>query len=318
MNDKDTKEKRKFGDILKENLQKITIILVSIIYIVQGLFTIAKKDTSIWDILGSIAFSIIVGVVISSSMNSMGLKDGRKSQSFINSMKVYGETKEKATPYFDKLSAWCDYKNSVDLESQRKEIIQNAGLKWKLYKVGYYSKYKPEENEKIKALENANKCKIERLTSQQLLSDLPSSKYIKKRFGESEQEYKRRNAFFDTITKFITGIICGLYGLSPLITKDNFQEKMASVLWNTMQISMWLTFGVMKYVNAKSFIEDEYRQTHLIQKTEYLNEFIITIQNNPSVINEFDEDKEVQQYLDELMKEKENVEYDTREKNIHN
>ena len=46
--------------------------------------------------------------------------------------------------------------------------------------------------------------------------------------------------------------------------------------------------------------------------------FIITIQNNPSVINEFDEDKEVQQYLDELMKEKENVEYDTREKNIHN
>ena len=85
-----------------------------------------------------------------------------------------------------------------------------------------------------------------------------------------------------------------------------------------MQISMWLTFGVMKYVNAKSFIEDEYRQTHLIQKTEYLNEFIITIQNNPSVINEFDEDKEVQQYLDELMKEKENVEYDTREKNIHN
>ena len=80
MNDKDTKEKRKFGDVLKENLQKITIILVSIIYIVQGLFTIAKKDTSIWDILGSIAFSIVVGVVISSSMNSMGLKDGRKSQ----------------------------------------------------------------------------------------------------------------------------------------------------------------------------------------------------------------------------------------------
>ena len=65
-----------------------------------------------------------------------------------------------------------------------------------------------------------------------------------------------------------------------------------------------------RYSSAKSFIEDEYRQTHIIQKTEYLNEFIITIQNNPSVLLEYDEDREVQEYLDELMKEKENTKND--------
>ena len=310
MADKDTKEKRKFGDVFKENLQKVIIILVSIIYIVQGLFTIAKKNNSILDILGSIAFSIIVGVVLSSSMNSMGLKDGRKSQTFINSMKVYGETKEKATPYFDKLSDWCDYKNSIDLESQKKEIVQNAGLKWKLYKIGYYSKHKPDEPDKIDALELADHCKIEKLTSKELLSDLPYDKYMKKRFGQSEQEFKSRGIFMDILSKSFMGIICGMYSLAPLLTQENIADKLANVLWNTMQIAMWLAFGMMKYSSAKSFIEDEYRQTHLIQKTEYLNEFIITIQNNPSVINEYDEDREVQEYLDELMKEKENTKND--------
>lgn len=298
------KEKKKFSETLKDNLQKITIIIVSIIYIVQGVFTIAKKDTSIIDILGSISFSIIVGVVISSSMNSMGLKDGRKSQAFVNSMKKYGETKELATPFFDKISAWCEYKNSIDLEAKRKEIIQNAGLKWKLYKIGYYNENKPSDNDKLKALEKAKHCKIEKITSQELLSDLPSEKYMKKRFGEGEKEYKTRNLFVDLLSKLLIGCVCGMYSLMPLLTEENINEQLASVLWNTMQISMWLAFGMIKYSNSKSFIEDEYRQTHIIQKTEYLNEFIVTVKNNPGVINEYDDEEDVEKFLEELVKQK--------------
>lgn len=319
MNEKDTKEKKKFGEVLRDNLQKITIFLVSTIYIAQGLFTITKRDTSIWDILGAISFSIIVGIVISSSLNSLGLKDGRKSQAFINSMKAYGETKEKATPYFDKLASWCNYKNAMELDQRKKEIIQTAGLKWKLYKIGYYTQNKPEREEEAKALELADKCKIERLTSQALLSDLPSEKYAKRRFGQSEQEYTSRGMIFDVISKVFTGIVCGMYSLSPMFTQDNISEKLANVLWNTMQIAMWLAFGMSKYANAKSFIEDEYRQTHLIQKTEYLNEFIVTMQKNPSIIDDFDEDREVQKYIDELINEKKGgiVENEQRKEDVH-
>lgn len=89
------KEKKSVGEVVRENLQKIIIVIVSLIYIVQGLFTLQTKNATILDILGSIAISVVVGVIISASLNSMGVKDGRKSNAFIQSIKTYGETKER-------------------------------------------------------------------------------------------------------------------------------------------------------------------------------------------------------------------------------
>jgi len=308
----DKKNKKKLTDLIKENLQKIIIIIVSIIYIFQGIFALRTKDTTIWDILGNIGMSIVVGVIISSSLNSMGLRAGRYGDIFMGSMEAYGLAKNKATPYFDKLSSWCDYKNAQELEAKKKEIIQNAGLNWKAYKFGYYDDKKnleKLEERQIKALKDVKFCKIYRLVSYELLSDLPQQKslsifgktIIPKRFGEDEASYKTRNAISNLFSRIFMSIICGAYTLMPLINADNKAEIIAGMLWNAMQILMWLTFGIMKYMNAKSFMEDEYRQTHIIQKTELLNEFIITMEKNPSVIVDYDEDAEIDQYIVEYI-----------------
>lgn len=308
----DKKNKKKLTDLIKENLQKIIIIIVSIIYIFQGIFALRTKDTTIWDILGNIGMSVVVGVIISSSLNSMGLRAGRYGDIFMGSMEAYGLAKNKATPYFDKLSSWCDYKNAQELEAKKKEIIQNAGLNWKAYKFGYYDDKKnleKLEERQIKALKDVKFCKIYRLVSYELLSDLPQQKslsifgktIIPKRFGEDEASYKTRNAISNLFSRIFMSIICGAYTLMPLINADNKAEIIAGMLWNAMQILMWLTFGIMKYMNAKSFMEDEYRQTHIIQKTELLNEFIITMEKNPSVIVDYDEDAEIDQYIVEYI-----------------
>lgn len=316
---KEQKDKRKITDAIKDNLQKITIVIVSFLYILQGLFTIAKKDTSIWDILGSIGLSIMVGVIISSSMNSMGLKDGRLGDIFTASMKAYGKAKENATPYFDKLNAWCDYKNFQELEFTKKDIIQSAGLNWKAYKYGYYNEHRDKLDEKqIKALEQAKYCKIERLTARDLQSDFPQTRRtmfgFKKlgRFGESEKDYKNKTLVSDFLTRVFMSVICGLYTLKPLWDGTNKQEVIAGIIWNMLQIMMWIALGTIKYVNAKQFIEVDYRQSHIIQKTEYLNEFTVTMQNNPSVIENFDETIEIDKYIQEYIKEKEAAENDPR------
>ena len=316
---KTDKEKRKITDAVKDNLQKITIVIVSMLYILQGLFTIAKKDTSIWDILGSIGLSIMVGVIISSSMNSMGLKDGRLGDIFTASMQAYGKAKEDATPYFDKLNSWCDYKNFQELEFTKKDIIQSAGLNWKAYKYGYYEEHKDKLDEKqLRALEQAKYCKIERLTARDLQSDFPQTRRtlfgLKKlgRFGESERDYKNKTLVSDFLTRVFMSIICGLYTLKPLWDGTNKQEVIAGILWNMLQIMMWIALGTIKYVNAKQFIEVDYRQSHIIQKTEYLNEFTVTMKNNPKVIEEFDETIEIDKYIEEYIREKEALENDTR------
>lgn len=296
-------DKKRLPEFFRDNIQKIIIFLCCVLYMTQGIFDVVKKEATIWEILGNIGISVVVGVLISSSLNSMGLKDGRRSDIFINSMKAYGGAKQKATPLFDKLPAWCEYKNAWELEMKRKEIIQSNGLSWKAYKFGYYDKHPEKLNDKQKkALEKVKECTVYRLTSQELLSDLPKNFQTDNRFGESEREFETRNFLYDIISKIFMGIVLGLYGLEPLLTGENFAEIIPGIIWNTMQILLWLSLGLMKYAKARSFIEDEYRQTHIIQKTELLNEFMVTMEKNPNVVKEYDEDEYINNYIDEYIK----------------
>ena len=306
-NKRETKKKRKFSETLRENLQKITILLISFIYIIQGMFQIRHRDTTIWNILGSIGISIIVGFIIASNLRSMGIRDGRRSEIFVGSMMSYAKAKEKATPEFDKLSAWCEYKNAQELEFKKKGIIQGAGLNWKAFKLGYYDDEKNlvKLNEKqLEALEEAKYCKIYRINSQELLSDLPSL-FGKNgsRFGQSQNEYLIKGGIVDIFTRIFIGIVGGLYGLYPLFTGENLTQIISGMIWNTLQVIIFLAFGLLKYNQSKTFIEDEYRQTHIVQKTELLNEFVVTMQKNPEIIETYEEDmeKEMEEYIENYM-----------------
>lgn len=298
--------KKKIGDMIKYNLQKVVIIIVSILYVIQGLFSISKKDTTIIEILGAIGISIIVGITISNAFNSWGIKDGMNSSKFLTSCEVYGKTKIEATPNLDKLSAWCEYKNAQELEMKKKQIIQSSGLKWKAYKLGYYDENKSNlKHEQINALKEVSELKIETISPDDLLNISISEKSKKYgRFGKSIKQFEKINFITDLASKIGLGVLCGLYGLAPLINGDNAGDLLASMVWNTMQIMLWLSLGVIKYADAKSFIEDEYRQNSVILKTEYLNEFIVTLKNNPKIIEEYDEDEEIDKYIESLIKER--------------
>lgn len=309
--------KTKAKQSIKDNMQKLLILAVSALYVAQGLFSLQQRETTVIEVLGNIGISLVVGIFISSCFNSMGLKDGRNSELFVGSVKAYGVAKEKATPFFDKLSAWCDYKNTQDLLSLRRTIIQEAGLNWKAYRFGYYDEHQEKLNDRQKeAIKNAKNAKILKLNSQELLSDLPITTKGKipffgsesKKFGEDKADFQRRTTITNAITKIGMGLVCGLYTLIPLITKDNAQEYIAGVIWHSTQIAMWLIFGYVQYFGSKSFMEDEYRQTHIIQKTEYLNEFVITIQNNPDIINNEEEEIEIDKYIQEFINSRKAVE----------
>ena len=66
---------------------------------------------------------------------------------------------------------------------------------------------------------------------------------------------------------------------------------------------MWLSFGFQKYIDSKYFMEYEYRQSHLVQKTELFNEFIVTMQNNPTIIYTYDVN--IDEEVDKFIKQKE-------------
>lgn len=302
------KKRKKFADFVKDNLEKIIIVGVSLFYISQGLFVLVKKDTTIWDILGSIGESVAVGLMITACLNGLGLKDGRLCEEFLKSLRIYGESKAKATKYFPKLPSWCEYKNAQSLEIAKKEIIQDAGMNWKAYKFGYYDE--PETVERLNddqklTLKEVEDCKVPKITYREMLSDLPKKNKTNGKeqfFGETENEFKRKNLYQDFFLKLMLAIIGGLYALTPLLTKENMMEMIAGLIWNTFQIVMWLSFGVLKYNNARSFMINEYRQTHLVQKAELFNEFVVTMETCPEVINNYDEDAKTDKYIQEYFK----------------
>ena len=128
---------------------------------------------------------------------------------------------------------------------------------------------------------------------------MPKNRFSEKnRFGETVLEYQTKGTLLDIIVKLGLAIICGLYTLEPL--KD---ANWAGLIWNLLQILMWLSFGFQKYIDSKYFIEYEYRQSHLVQKTELFNEFIITMQNNPNIIYTYDVNIDLE--VDKFIKQKE-------------
>lgn len=306
--------KAKLSEKIRDNLQKIAILIVSIVYVFQGLFAFVQRDSTVLEILGNIALSIIVGVVISSSLNSMGLRDGRRSELFINSTKAYGEAKSRATPMLDSLPKWCRYKNADELEQAKKAIILSGGLSWKAFKFGYYDEHKENLDEHQKeALEKAKTCTILEFAYSDLLSDSEFSNNSGKgvfkkingklygRFGRGEKDYLLGGSIGDFTSRIFMGIVCGLYMLVPAVTG----AAMAKVVWNTLQVTLWVGAGMLKYSNAKYFMENEYRQTHIIRKTEYLNEFVATMQNHPEVIEQDVEEIAINKYIEEWVKKKE-------------
>ena len=292
--------KTKASSTVREKLQIVIIALICCVYIAHGLFTLEESKQTIAEIVGNIAWSGTIGVIISSMFTSQGLKDGRNTELFLNSLKAYGDSKSRATPWFDKLTTWCSYKNAYDLEIRKREIVEGAGLNYRAFTVGYYDEH-PEvlTEDQLKALENVDTCKVLKITQRELLSDMPKNKFSEKnRFGETVLEYQTKGTILDIIIKLALAIICGLYTLEPI--KDS---NWAGLVWNLLQILMWLSFGFQKYIDSKYFMEYEYRQSHLVQKTELFNEFIVTMQNNPNIIYTYDDN--IDEEVDKFIKQKE-------------
>lgn len=89
----------------------------------------------------------------------------------------------------------------------------------------------------------------------------------------------------DIISKIGISVIIGYYGVK-LIEEFNY----ATLIWNTLQVGLFLIMGVIKMYQAYSFITDEFRG-RIIKKIDNLQKFdnYISLQQN---IKEIQDDKE--------------------------
>lgn len=305
--EKATKKKNKVFENILSHLEILVIAIIGVLYVCQGLYQFAAKNATLVEIIGSIVESFIVGLMIYTNLRKLGLRAGRKDENFIASIGYYSNAKEKTKNYREKTPAFCNYKNKQTLDTLRKDLIEDVGLSYTLWKQGFYSKQSYEElnldKDQIHTLETIKSIKAPKIRPNELYSDLPhySTKQALKygQFGQDEKSYTFINGATDALFMFVSAIITGYFGLEPIINADS----LAQALWNLIQLIIWISFGVMKYYQSYMFMVNEYRQTHIIQKAEILYEFISIMSKNPHALDEYDDELK---YLKKLEEEKEN------------
>ena len=117
-----------------------------------------------------------------------------------------------------------------------------------------------------RAYKKALRVKVKPLVSSNLTSDgvKPSDPFD---FGKSKREYTSQKSAGDVLVKLLMAIIFGYFGVS-LASEVN----VASIIWNGLQIVLYITGGVIQMYNSFMWVVDDYRGS-VVKKIDYLQKF---------------------------------------------
>ncbi|MBQ7761888.1 MAG: hypothetical protein IJ400_07520 [Clostridia bacterium] len=285
--------KKNFTELFYKNVHYITVVLISLIYIGGSMIMISKTGRSVSEIVGTGLLSMIVGFLINGIFRQIGVQRGDEDEKMQATTRLHSQTVEKAMPYIDKLDSFCQRENASTRKRLRGGILLEAGMDYKSYfddegkqichEYRLYSKedvksagffggmsLKRKNHQRKKALDKAVTLKLNQLTPQALTSWGGKSENPFD-FGKSKTKYTRGQNATDLVLRLLLAIVFGYFGVS-LVGEIN----VASIIWNTLQIVMYLCGGVIQMYSAYVWVTDTYRGT-IMQKIDLLERFLHTL-----------------------------------------
>ena len=201
---------------------------------------------------------------------------------------THGETVVKISPYIDRLDEWCKLKNEENLKVQRTRVLASEGMRYEDYfnEDGSAKDFKPDEEKlknktlrktekaRIRCFKKALHLKLTPITAGALTSE-GGKKQDPYNFGRTKGQYETQTSVRDIITKICIAGIFGYYGVR-LIQDFNY----ATLIWNGLQVAIFLIMGCIKMYNSFMFVTGEYR-TRIVNKTNNLEMFHNYIQSLP-------------------------------------
>ena len=284
-------KKNSFTEAIYKNAGYIVVVLISIVYIASSLINISRSGKSIYEILGAGVLSLIVGIMINGVFRSVGLRRGDEDERSIATHQLHAKTVDEVTPYIDKLDLFCEAENKRALKTVRTRILAKEGLKYGDYfdedGAAISTEFKshsredategghvlhrprkacPMEKAREKAYLKALRIKIKPLLASNLTSDGVKAEDPFD-FGKSKREYTNGRNASDVIIKMLMAIIFGYFGVS--LASD---INVASIVWNSLQIVLYITGGVIQMYSSYNWVVDDYRGS-IIKKIDYLQKF---------------------------------------------
>lgn len=278
----------KIRDFFKQNIGYFIVALVSIVYIATAFITVDETGKTIGEIIADTAVVFFLGLFINRVFDLQGMMNGDRDERVQMAIVTHGETVVKISPYIDRLDEWCKLKNEENLKVQRTRVLSSEGMRYEDYfnEDGSAKDFKPDEEKlknktlrktekaRIRCFKKALHLKLTPITAGALTSE-GGKKQDPYNFGRTKGQYETQTSVRDIITKICIAGIFGYYGVR-LIQDFNY----ATLIWNGLQVAIFLIMGCIKMYNSFMFVTGEYR-TRIVNKTNNLEMFHNYIQSLP-------------------------------------
>ena len=290
-------KKNSFTETFYKNAGYVVVVLISLVYVASSLINISKSGKTVYEIIGAGVLSLIVGIMINGVFRSMGVRRGDEDERTVATNALHAKTVDEIAPHIDKLDDFCERENKRAIREIRTRILAREGMKYSDYfdeeGAALYDEYKSKKSETLcsahserhflhrvhhredaqeiarkRAYYKALRVKLKPLVSSNLTSDGVKANNPFD-FGRSKKEYTTQRSASDATIKVMMAIIFGYFGVS-LASEVN----VASIIWNALQIVLYVTGGVIQMYSSYMWVVDDYRGS-VIKKIDYLQKFKI-------------------------------------------
>lgn len=209
------------------------------------------------------SLTIVIATFVSFINYISTIKAMCETEAFIKTLRFYQKKKEAIEKYTQYIPAFCSYKNQQVYEEMKKNIIEEAGIRYEEYIKKSFKKSALEDwqKKKLKAIE---KISVKKLKSSDLLQEHGQSSTKTSLLPISQREHQKNFLISGSIQKTITSALGGL-----VVT-------FGVVLGNWV---LGITYGfviVFSYISsviiATDFVSTTLRNRFLA-KADLLNEF---------------------------------------------
>lgn len=260
----------------RDNMVNLILALVCIIYIFRGIANIEYSGKTIFEIIADTFITFIVGISIKTLMGKNGIIDGRKSDKFMRTSKLYSQQLDSITPNIEHLDAYCDYKNWLVLRRRQTTILRKAGLSYRLFSRGEYDDSSDPSIQAI--IKKAREVDVFQITSSMILNVIDSSEEETRILKLDIRNYEKAKLRNNILIGASTALLFGLCSLE----KGVFD--IAGILWTTIQVAIFLVLGALEYLNCFEFIAENFRGKMKVV-IGYIDEFKNLIEKRPELFD---------------------------------
>ena len=261
-----------FAEAFYKNAGYLIVALVSVIYVSSSLINIEKTGKSAYEIIASGILSLIVGAMINGVFRSIGIKRGDEDDRTVATCALHARAVDEISYAIDRLDEFCQGENKRAKREVRTRILAKEGLKHDDYfnNDGDAIGTAPTDRKKKRAYNKALRVKMKSLVSSNLTSEGARANDPFD-FGKSKKEFASQRNASDILVKLLMAIIFGYFGVSL-----SGEINVAGLIWNTLQITMYIGCGIIQMYSSYMWIVEDYRGS-IIKKIDYLQKFRNTL-----------------------------------------